>query len=294
MLTRLDITNFRKFDRFAIDFGPRNLLVGANNAGKSTLIEAIRLVSIVVNRLGALNFGAAPEWLDSGLPRGVAPSLRGMDFDLGREIFHHYADPPATIVARFSSGDSVTVDIGDGADIFAVARDSEGIAYTTKAQARALRLPRIGIQPQVGPLARMERPLNDRYVRGALDSTLAPLHFRNQLRLLEPYFEDFKAAAESTWPGLAIDGIEAEGLGDERRIGLYLRDGGFVGEASAMGHGLQMWLQLMWFLARSRDDGTVVLDEPDVYMHPGFAATPCCGSCSAAISRSSSRRIPSR
>lgn len=35
-----------------------------------------------------------------------------------------------------------------------------------------------------------------------------------------------------------------------------------------MGHSLQMWLQLMWFLARSRDDGTVVLDEPDVYMHP--------------------------
>jgi AAA domain, putative AbiEii toxin, Type IV TA system len=37
---------------------------------------------------------------------------------------------------------------------------------------------------------------------------------------------------------------------------------------AAMGHGLQMWLQLMWFLARSRDDGTIVLDEPDVYMHP--------------------------
>lgn len=35
-----------------------------------------------------------------------------------------------------------------------------------------------------------------------------------------------------------------------------------------MGHGLQMWLQLMWFLARSAEDGTVVLDEPDVYMHP--------------------------
>jgi hypothetical protein len=34
-----------------------------------------------------------------------------------------------------------------------------------------------------------------------------------------------------------------------------------------MGHGLQMWLQTMWFLARSRDEDTVILDEPDVYMH---------------------------
>ena len=35
-----------------------------------------------------------------------------------------------------------------------------------------------------------------------------------------------------------------------------------------MGHGLQMWLQTMWFLARIIADATVILDEPDVYMHP--------------------------
>jgi energy-coupling factor transporter ATP-binding protein EcfA2 len=35
-----------------------------------------------------------------------------------------------------------------------------------------------------------------------------------------------------------------------------------------MGHGLQMWLQIVWFLARAEADATVVLDEPDVYMHP--------------------------
>ena len=35
-----------------------------------------------------------------------------------------------------------------------------------------------------------------------------------------------------------------------------------------MGHGLQMWLQTMWFIARTSRNNTVVLDEPDVYMHP--------------------------
>src|SRR5262245_37367385 len=34
-----------------------------------------------------------------------------------------------------------------------------------------------------------------------------------------------------------------------------------------MGHGVQMWLQTMWFLIRSKGTETVVLDEPDVYMH---------------------------
>src|SRR4051794_24408520 len=105
MLTALDIRNFRKFDRYTVEFGSRNLLVGPNNAGKSTLIEALRLVSIVVNRLGSLNFDAAPEWLEGReRSRGVIPSLRGLDFDLGKETFHHYADPPAVINARFDNG----------------------------------------------------------------------------------------------------------------------------------------------------------------------------------------------
>lgn len=34
-----------------------------------------------------------------------------------------------------------------------------------------------------------------------------------------------------------------------------------------MGHGLQMWLQTMWFLTRSQRSPTIILDEPDVYMH---------------------------
>lgn len=55
MLSQLVIQNFRKFDRYALEFGRRNLLVGSNNVGKSTAIEALRLISIVVNRLGNLN-----------------------------------------------------------------------------------------------------------------------------------------------------------------------------------------------------------------------------------------------
>ena len=269
MLTGLQVTNFRKFDRYAVDFGDRNLLVGPNNAGKSTLIEALRLVSIVVNRFGSLNFDSPPEWLEAiERSKGVTPSLRGLDFDLGREIFHQYADPPAILKASFTGGSTATIYVGAGADVFAVVRDADDVAITTKAEARLFDQPRIGIQPQVGPLSRVERPLADRYVKGSLDSTLAPTHFRNQLRLLDHRVEAFKQIAERTWSELRIDGVELVGRGDELHLELFVRDGPFVGEVAAMGHGLQMWLQLMWFLARSSGDGTIVLDEPDVYMHP--------------------------
>src|SRR4051794_10675278 len=168
MLTELEIRNFRKFERYEVVFGPRNLLVGPNNAGKSTLIEALRLLSIVVNRVTALSYESPPDWLEHlRLAKGVSPSLRGMDFDLGRETFHQYADPPATIVGRFANGAAVEVYVGAGADVFAVVRDRDGAALTSKAHARHFGAPTLGIQPQVGPLARRERPLGDRYVRGA-------------------------------------------------------------------------------------------------------------------------------
>ena len=52
-----------------------------------------------------------------------------------------------------------------------------------------------------------------------------------------------------------------------RFVRILVRDGGFTGELASMGHGLQMWLQMLWFLARNKETPTIVLDEPDVYMH---------------------------
>jgi hypothetical protein len=46
-----------------------------------------------------------------------------------------------------------------------------------------------------------------------------------------------------------------------------VQDRDFVAELSWMGHGLQMWLQTMWFLSQSKGFPTIILDEPDVYLH---------------------------
>jgi hypothetical protein len=101
-----------------------------------------------------------------------------------------------------------------------------------------------------------------------MSSTLASIHFRNQLNLLyEDAFELFKEVSETTWPGLAIQELRGQGRRPGTELELMIRNEDFVGEVSWMGHGLQMWLQTMWFLARCNDFETVILDEPDVYMH---------------------------
>jgi len=101
-----------------------------------------------------------------------------------------------------------------------------------------------------------------------MDSTLAPSHFRNQMHLLGgAAFTRLKSMAETTWGGLQIQELHISEDEEGLYLSLMVRDHSFVGEVSAMGHGLQMWLQVMWFLARNSDAPTIVLDEPDVYMH---------------------------
>ena len=85
---------------------------------------------------------------------------------------------------------------------------------------------------------------------------------------MDTHFAEFKALAEETWHGLSIETITEAVTKEGTLLSLPVRDGDFVAEVGWMGHGLQMWLQTIWFLARTSTDSTVVLDEPDVYMHP--------------------------
>jgi energy-coupling factor transporter ATP-binding protein EcfA2 len=270
MLTSLRLQNFRCFNDQTLSLRPTTIVVGRNNAGKSTVVEALRLISLIVSRAPNLNFTDVPKWLDAPKAfRGVSPSLRGFEFDF-TTVFHRYADPPSVITADFSVGSSIQIFIGRGKDepeIHAVIKNQQGNVVSTKGQVQALRLPGVSSLPQVGPLLKEEKLLAPEYVRSAVSSALAPLHFRNQLLVFRDYFAEFKRIAEETWEKLTIKELSKNGRAPDTTLSLLVRDADFVAEVSWMGHGLQMWLQTMWFLARSKDEGTVILDEPDVYMH---------------------------
>jgi AAA15 family ATPase/GTPase len=51
MLSEITFRNFKCFSRHTIPLRPVTVIVGRNNAGKSTVVEALRLVSLVVSRL---------------------------------------------------------------------------------------------------------------------------------------------------------------------------------------------------------------------------------------------------
>ena len=267
MLSSLKLMNFRCFTDHNIDFQQHSVIVGSNNAGKTTIAEALRLVSIVTARYATLAYHDVPDWLN--VPRrysGCRPSIAGLQIR-SDTLFHRYGDPPARIMATFPSVATIDIYIGAEAKLYTVITTASGDIIRNKSQARKLKLPTVAILPQVGPLQRSETLLDRDYVRRSQSSYLAPLHFRNQLLAAgKSEWEEFKNIVEDTWPGLQIRDLHHNT--ESNLLTLEVRDRDFVAEVGVMGHGLQMWMQTMWFLARSSRINTIILDEPDVYMHP--------------------------
>jgi len=57
------LENFRGFRDHSVSLLPTTVLVGQNNAGKSTLIDALRILAIAVRRAAMARYDATPEWL---------------------------------------------------------------------------------------------------------------------------------------------------------------------------------------------------------------------------------------
>lgn len=268
MLTEIRLQNFRCFDDHIVPFRTCTIVVGKNNAGKSTLVDALRLVSIASSRYLSLNIRQPPQWAQLPMREvGVAPSIEGIDFNT-ENLFHRYGAPPAIITAKFQSGVTLKIHVGPEGAIHAVFFDQAGRVVRSRGQAREAVLARVEIMPQVAPVERTEQILSPEYVRRNLSSAIAPRHFRNQINLLQEHLPKFKSLAEETWHGLQVRELTGRNEPSGSTLGLLLRNEDYVAELSTMGHGLQMWLQTMWFLARTENEATVILDEPDVYMHP--------------------------
>lgn len=270
MLESLRLENFRGFEDHTVPLRKLTVMVGANNAGKSTVVEALRLVALVSERVrtGSAGFARVPDWLEHPHAfAGVAPAIRGKPTEgHERNLFHRYGDPPGVLTGTFESGAVITTFVGPEAQLHGVIRLANGAPLTRRSG--ALQLDQIAVQPQVAPLLRDEAIRQDVTIRRGEGTYLAPQHFRNQLWRSAAAFQEFSGLAERTWPGLQIKELSGDADHPEEPLRLSIRDHDFVGEVSLMGHGLQMWLQLMWFLARTPREAIVVLDEPDVFMHP--------------------------
>ena len=266
MIKQISITNFRCYEQSTITFNGTSILVGRNNAGKSTMIEALKIISSVTRKYKTLRFIAPPDWVDNEESYGVSPSVENMNIS-DRGIFHMYGNPPAIIEAIFSNGTSIKAYVGEYLNIFAVIIDEGGCYIRNSKEAKNVEIPVIEVLPQISAVMDTERIIKKATVDGNKATRLASRNFRNQLYYYNDAFPMFRNLVEATWEGLKVSPIETAYVNDGQVLQFYVRVHNFEAEIAWMGHGLQMWIQTMWFVSQCSPNAIVVLDEPDVYMH---------------------------
>jgi energy-coupling factor transporter ATP-binding protein EcfA2 len=276
LLKQLQLINFRSFPNFKITFGDGAYLVGPNNAGKSTILTALRTADVLVRfaqrrnatlrRLhGNRNFLAYPIILN--------------EFPALEQSVHYEFD--STVEARFEltwqSGARLVAVWqkpfpDEPPDNFFYLENIPGLQPRDVTSVRSS-FPLLGVIPILTPLDVEEERLTDDYVLNSISTRLSSRHFRNQLRLMKAdgTFDDFSRYIEPWLEGFEFAYFDHH-PGDRNNsiLDVYYREQGsrVARELAWAGDGIQVWLQILYHVYRTRQRETLILDEPEVYLHP--------------------------
>lgn len=269
MIRDIKFENYRCYESSRVSYKELVVIVGKNNAGKSTMIEALRMIAFATRKAKTGVYKEAPAEFDLDyFAKGIRIDVEKLKIDL-RGIVYLYEDKLAKVTVRFDNG--TKIEIAANKEIaMAFIFDKDNRLIKTKAKAREALTDTIAILPQIGLIKENEKKLEISTVENYKETYLSSRHFRNEMLLYkQEYWASFVDMAQRSWEGLEIKSLDYNELSiEEEYIQLMVSDNRFVGEIGLMGSGLQMWLQIIWFICRSQDCDTIILDEPDVYMHP--------------------------
>ena len=200
MLKSLELRNFRGFKEHRVEFSSFSLLIGQNNAGKTTLIEALRIVALAQAKAASANFVMAPESINrevTGPVFRVSLSAIGFEYE---SVHHRYeSDSPAVIVAKLTNNCSVTVVIGDEPSIvFCQLTEPRSKKVNNRNQSSNPKFGQILVMPPIGHLLIHESPISEDYLRKSTVGYRAHRHLRNHMHKNPHEFLIFKSVIEDS------------------------------------------------------------------------------------------------
>ncbi|MFD7081279.1 ATP-dependent endonuclease [Streptomyces sp. NPDC059918] len=272
MIKDLRLKNFKAFPSFAVNFQHSSLLVGPNSAGKSTVLSALKLSETCL-RLAKRSKPTLQTW-----HRGISVTAYPVplrDFAaLDESVRHNFRGDETSLELEWKNGAKLHVvwpelsPYVDKEPPFFYLRSPEGSTPRNIPQIRNA-FSGIGVIPTLSPLEHEESILADDYVKQNQSSRLSSRHFRNQLRLLsrDGEWEDFVEFSTPWLGGLKLN--KPVMRYDPANIDVFFTElgSGVEKEIVWAGDGVQIWLQLLLQLYRARTVPTLVLDEPEVFLH---------------------------
>lgn len=263
MLKRLVLRNFKPFRSFSIEFGDFSVITGLNNMGKSSVIDCLRLISLELNYRLRRDFVEIPEDLLGLGIRGYLVEADRIPFPVAN-VHHNFNDEPSYITAEFDGGFEVRLIFASGRspNCYLAVFEDGGLIDSVGAIRSILQGRHMAVLPPVGPLEPREELLTAKYVSQSFGTHLSSRHFRNIWYHDPTGFEEFQRLVSETWPGIQV---EAPELDDG--IQMFFKEERMTREVAWAGSGMQAWLQILTYICKMEDYDTIVLDEPEVFLH---------------------------
>jgi hypothetical protein len=275
------LTNYKGFESHSISFRRSNILVGANNAGKSTALGALKLLAAMIPRARQVNAGGVGE-LEGRMTRGwpiTSAAIDASSFSY-ENIRHDFRPDETRIEALTSTGVRIVAawarvppeaddDPAHSGTYFVFPPDGGGI-ISPRTAAREL-VPDIAVVPTLTPLDDRESFVGADTMRRHRSSRRSSRYFRNALyRLGTSEWIDFTSFVYERTPEISALSLQrATGTTDDD-FDLFYEEAGTRREREIgwAGDGIQIWIQALYHLWLHREAPVLVLDEPDVFLHP--------------------------
>ena len=189
---RVEFSRFKAFKRFNLSLRHFNILVGPNNAGKSTILAAFRILAAGMRRA----YSRSPEVIRGPISMGM---IHGYRIDLSsisiaeENLFYNYDDSEAAIIRfKISNSNELLLYFPEQGTCYLIPQ-SNGKSNYTPSTFRSNFNCRIGFVPILGPLEHVEHLYEPEAARLALFNYRAARNFRNIWYHFPDKFEEFRS-----------------------------------------------------------------------------------------------------
>lgn len=260
----VEFKNYKALRNYSIRLQHMNILVGPNNSGKSTILSAFRALDVgirqALSKKASLVIGP-----DDRNKYGY--QLKEDNLPMSLENVHtDYNDVDTTVTFKLSNSNKLIL-------FFPL---SGGCFLIPEANGKSINSPRefkqefpvnLEIVPVLGPIEQNESIITEETVRKGLTTHRASRHFRNYWRYYPNGFDDFAELVRITWPGMEIEAPKRADMMSSELI-MFCYENRIPRELYWSGFGFQIWCQLLTHVSRCKDATLLIVDEPEVYLHP--------------------------
>lgn len=261
---RVEFHKFKAFQDFTVKLRHFNILVGPNNAGKSTVLAAFRILDAAMRK--ARRNRAQPVVAFRRHTFGHTVDIKAISV-AEENIFHNYDDTDAaTITFHLSNRNVLTLYFPEPGTCLLL-MDAHGKNVNSPSTfSKQFNCP-IGFVPILGPVEHHEPLYLQETARRSLYTFGAARNFRNIWYHFPENFDDFRALLQTSWPGMDIELPELDTSHEKPRLHMYCPENRYPRELFWAGFGFQVWVQMLTHLVKSAEVSLFLIDEPDIYLH---------------------------